>query len=81
MSRTLKMVHSKCCKNVSCYYFGLTENILLIFGAGDGSKESYFPPVEGMEEGGTGRGLSPTEHMSGSGENMFDSYNCKAVHL
>lgn len=74
------MVHSKCCKNVSCYYFGLTENILLIFGAGDGSKESYFPPVEGMGEGGTGRGMSP-QSICQDLEDMFDSYNCKAVHL
>ena len=52
-----------------------------MFAAGDGSKESYFQPVVwGRGEGGTGRGMSPTEDMSGSGENMY-AYGLKAVNL
>lgn len=48
-----------------------------MFAAGDGSKESYFQLAAGMEEGGPGRGMSPTEDMSESGKNMY-VYSLKA---
>ena len=49
-----------------------------MFTAGDSSKNSYYHLVAGTGEGGTGRGMSPTEDASESGGNRY-AYKLQAV--